>query len=446
MIQLIMPPLLAFALLCIITQKPVHAQEVLRLEEAIEIGIDNNYGIQISKNVAGQAANNHSVGNAGFLPSVDVSALRVETFEDSDQEFVDGTTQENRGARNTVTGAAIELDWAIFEGFGRFAAYNRLGKIKEVRDEELRLSMEYLVRNIAIQYFEITRRSEQVANLESNIEVSEERVDIEEAKVEIGSGSEYDLLQARSDLNEDRSVLFREQNLLSEAKIMLNELLARDPDTDFDVTREIDLNRNLSRQDLYLKLIAENAELSIARLEKDITHYGAQEIRRERYPRLSLNSSYNYNRSENNAGFFRFNEALGFTVGLTARVNIFDGFSINRRLQNAQIEHKNAELAYESDKLRLESEFLAIFRTYENRLELVDLEEENFLNAEETLDIALERFRLGSISSLEFREAQRTFLAAESRLINSRFEAKVAETDLLNLSGELDLLLMMERW
>jgi len=443
MTRLKIPLLLAFIFLYIVIHKPVNAQEVLNLEEAIEIGLDNNYGIQISRNIVDQADNNHSVGNAGFLPSIDVSALRVETFEDSDQEFVDGTTQENRGARNTVTGAAIEFDWSIFEGFGRYATYNRLGKIKEIRDEELRLNMENLVRNIAIQYFDITRRSEQVRNFESNIEVSVERVEIEEAKVDIGSGSEYDLLQARSDLNEDRSVLFREMNSLSEAKIMLNELLARDPDTDFDVTREIDLNRNLSRENLFQQLIAENAELSIARLEMDITRYEIREIRGERYPQLSLNSSYNYNRSENNAGFFRFNEALGFTVGLTARVNIFNGFNINRRIQNAHIDQKNAELGYEHDRLRLESEFLATYRAYRNSLDLVDLEEENFLNAEETLDIALERFRLGSISSLEFREAQRTFLAAEDRLINSRFEAKVAETELLNLSGELDMLFMI---
>ncbi|CAN5375254.1 TolC family protein [soil metagenome] len=442
MIRLIMPFLLAFAILLILIQKPVSAQEVLTLEEAIEIGLEKNYGIQISQNIREQASNNHSLGNAGFLPSLDLNGFRVETIEDSDLEFADGTTQENRGARNTVTGAAIELDWTIFDGLTMFASYDRLGSLREVRDEELRLNMENLVRTIAIQYFEVIRLSEQVRNLESNLEVSEERIEIEEAKVEIGSGSEYDLLQARSDMNEDRSVLFRILNSLSESKIALNELLARDPEIDYEVNREINLNRYLSEDELYQKLIAENAELSIARLEQDITRHEMREIRGERYPQISLNSSYSYNRSENDGGFFRFNEARGLTVGLTARINLFDGFNTSRRVQNAQINQKNAELTFEAQKLRLESEFLTIYRTYRNRLELVDLEEENFINAEETLDIALERFRLGSISSLEFREAQRTLLAAEDRLINSRFEAKVAETELLNLSGNLEQLMI----
>ncbi|REL25017.1 TolC family protein [Rhodohalobacter sp. SW132] len=440
MIRLILLLLLAVITSISIQLQTVSAQNVLTLEEAVQQGLENNYNIQISRNLLEQASNNRSLGNAGFFPVVGASASRVETMEDSDQEFADGSVQENRDARNTSTNAAVELNWTLFDGLRMFAGYNRLGVLEEISDEELRLSMENLITDIALQYFEIVRISEQVINLESNLEVSQERIEIEEAKVEIGSGSEYDLLQARSDLNEDRSARFRELNRLSEAKISLNELLARDPHTEYDVSRNISLNRFLSQEELYQKLMAENAELSLARLQKDITRYEIRELRGERYPEISFNSSYYYDRAENDGGFFRFNEARGLRVGLTARINIFDGFNTNRRVQNAHINRKNAELAYESDKLRLESQFLATFRTYQNSLELLDLEEENFVNAEETLDIALERFRLGSISSLEFREAQRTLLAAEDRLVSARFEAKVAETALLNLSGELELL------
>jgi outer membrane protein len=315
-----------------------------------------------------------------------------------------------------------------------------LGKLKEISDEELRFDMEFLVSQIALSYFNIIRISEQIKVLENNIEVSLERIEIEETKVDLGSGSEYDLLQARSDLNADRAVFIRERNLLNEAKISLNELLSRDPGTEYEVTTEIDVNRFLPEEELYDRLMEENAELSIARFENEVSRIETREIQGERYPQISLTSGYSFNRSENDGGFFQFNETTGFSVGLTARVNIFNGFNINRRVQNAQIRRKNAELNLESQKLRLESEFKAIYRTYQNSIQLVDLEEENLSNAEETLDIALERFRLGSISSLEFREAQRTFIAAENRLINAKFEAKVAETELLQLTGEINQL------
>ena len=430
--------LIIFTLLLLSTN--VRAQEKLTLEEAVQIGLENNYGLQISRNLQEEAENNRSLGNAGFLPMVDLTGSRTERLEDSEFRSADGTGRTNEGARSTNTNASLNLNWTVFDGLTSFARYDRLGLLKEISDEQLRFDMEYTVSQIALSLFNVIRISEQMKVLENNIEVSLERIDIEETKVDLGSGSEYDLLQARSDLNADRAAFIRERNRLNEAKITLNELLSRDPRTDFDVTTEIDVNRFLPEEELFERLMEENAELAIARFENEVSQLEIREVQGERYPQISLTSGYSFNRSENDGGFFQFNETTGFSVGITARVNIFNGFNLNRRVQNAQIRKKNAELNLEAQKLRLESDFQAIFRTYQNSIELVDLEEDNLANAEETLDIALERFRLGSISSLEFREAQRTFLAAENRLINAKFEAKVAETELLQLTGELEQL------
>jgi outer membrane protein len=418
-------------------QKSANSQDLLTLQEAVKIGLEENYGVRISRNLREQAANNYSLGNAGFLPSLDLSASRNESVEDSEFESAAGDSQTNTGARSSSTSASLNLNWTLFDGMQMFTAYDRLGRLQDVSDKEVRLRMEDLVADIAFAYYNIIRISEQINVLEDNIAVSRERIDIEEAKLEVGSGSQYELLQAQSDLNADRAALLREMNSLTEAKIVLNEFLARDPGTDFDVEREITINRFLSREELQNRLMADNAELAIARMQNDISRLELREIRGERFPEISLSSGYSYSRSRNDGGFFRFNETTGFSVGITARVNIFNGFDTNRRVQNAQINRKNAELSLEASKLRLESDFLSIFRTYQNSLELVDLEQENLRNAEETLDIALERFRLGTISSLEFREAQRTLIAAENRLINAQFDAKIAETELLRLSGEI---------
>ena len=188
---------------------------------------------------------------------------------------------------------------------------------------------------------------------------------------------------------------------------------------------------------LYTSLINSNTELALARIENDVRALELREIQGERFPELTLSSGYSYNRNENDGGFIRFNETTGFFVGVTARVPIFDGFNQNRRIQNAKISQRSAELSLEQQKLRIETLFESAYRTYQNAIQLVDLETDNLENAERTLNIALERFRLGSISSLEFREAQTTFLQAENRLINAKYEAKVSETELLRLSGRL---------
>ncbi len=423
-------------LIMVVSTERSNAQQLLTLEDAIDAGLQNNYGIQLSKNFAEIADNNRTLGNTGFLPIITLNSSHTERVEDSEFE-AGGDARSTTGARSSQTNAAINLDWTLFDGFQMFSTYDRLGVLRDVTNTELRSDMEALVAQISLAYYNIVRINEQLKILANNIEVSEERIEIEETKVDLGSGSQYDLLQARSDLNADRAAYIRETNQLTEAKIVLNELLSRDPEVVFDVTSEIDINRGLVRDELYQKLINENTELTISRLQKDISRLEIREIRAERYPEISLTSGYSFNRSENDGGFIRFNETTGFSIGLTARVNLFDGFNQSRRVQNAQINQKNAEISYEMQKLRLESDFSAIYRSYENALELVDLERDNFENAQETLDIALERFRLGTISSLEFREAQRTFLQAENRLINVLFDAKVAETTLLQLSGDL---------
>jgi outer membrane protein TolC len=416
--------------------RAVSAQELLTLDEAISIGLENNFGIRLAENRVEIAENDRSVGNAGFLPLIDLTANRTERVEDSEFQ-AGGEARSTSGAQSNNTNASLNFDWTIFDGLQMFNSYSRLGKLEDLRRNELNLEQELLVRDITLGYFNLIRITEQLKILENNISVSQERIEIEETKVDLGSGSEYDLLQARADLSADRAAFLRESNSLTEARITLNELLSRAPAESFAVDSEITVRRELSREDLYTSLINSNTELALARIENDVRTLELREVQGERYPVLTIRSGYSYNRNENDGGFIRFNETTGFFVGVTARVPIFDGFNQNRRIQNAKINQRNAELSLEQQKLRIETLFESAYRTYQNAIQLVDLETDNLENAERTLNIALERFRLGSISSLEFREAQTTFLQAENRLINAKYEAKVSETELLRLSGRL---------
>jgi outer membrane protein TolC len=429
-------PLFVLLLLISFLSDRAVAQELLLLDEAIQIGVENNFGVQIARNLLEQSENNESVGNAGFLPTITASASRNESIEDSEFE-AGGESRNTSGARSTSENAAINAEWTVFDGLGMFNTYNKLGQLADLSDKDLQLSVENLITNITLAYFDVVRIEQQLRVLENNIAVSEERIEIEETKVDLGSGSEYDLLQAKSDLNADRAAFLRETSTLTEAKIVLNELLSRSPSDDYSVTMEIPVNRSLLFDELLQSVMADNIELSIAKIESDISSLELKEIQSERLPEVSLSGGYNFNRTDNSGGFISFNESTGFSFGVTARVNLFDGFNTNRRVQNAKINKKNARITLEQQRLLVESQFTSLYRTYQNTIALVDLEENNFENAEEVLDIALERFRLGSISSLEFREAQRTFLQAENRLITAKYESKITETQLLRLSGEL---------
>lgn len=423
--------------LCL-SDKLIAQDELLTLDEAIEIGLENNYGIRIFRNTAEIASNNRTLGNAGFLPTVEASASRTESVEDSrfETEVSEGVS-ENLEARSTNTSAGVFLNWTLFDGMQMFINHEKLGELEQLGKDELRFQLENTVEQIIGYYVNIVRINEQLNVLENTVEVTRERIDIAETKFDLGSGSEYDLLQARTDLNADRAAVLRERNQLLEAKILLNELIAREADVDFDVPPDIQLNRTLTYDELHARVLEENISLQLARTEQRIANLEMREIRSERFPEIELTSGFNYNRTEGGGGFLRFNETEGFNIGITARINLFDGFNTGRRIQNAKINLKNSALILEEEKKSVFASFLNAFRLYQNSLELVDLEEDNLVNAEQTLDIALERFREGIISAIEFREAQRAFLSAENRLIEAKYDAKIAETEILRLSGEL---------
>ena len=73
------------------------------------------------------------------------------------------------------------------------------------------------------------------------------------------------------------------------------------------------------------------------------------------------------------------------------------------------------------------------FVNYVNAKEVLVIEEENILLAKENLTITLEIFKRGLTTFIELRTAQQSLADAYDRVINARFLAKVAETELLRL-------------
>lgn len=415
------------------------SQSLLTLEEAIRIGLKNNFSIRIAYNQAEISGNNRSLGNAGFLPLVSASASRNSRIEDSRTEFVGNSIpdQDIENAETTTTNASASLNWTIFDGLGMFTTYEKLAELEELGDIEAQLVIENSVALIITAYYNIVRLRKINEVLENTVETSEQRIGIAETRKDLGSGSEYDLLLARADLNADRAAVIQQEVLLNDAKILLNELLGRKIDTEFTVQNEIPVNARLNYDEIVAEALSNNLELAVAKTNQRVTELEIREIQAERFPEIDLNLGYGYNLNESGAGFLELNRSDGFNYGVTARITLFDGFDINRRKQNAQINLKNQHLILREQKQRVEADIRSEFTAYQKYLRLVELEQENLTYARQTVDIALERFKLGTINSIELREAQRTLIAAESRLIQAQYQAKAAETELLRLMGIL---------
>jgi outer membrane protein TolC len=118
-------------------------------------------------------------------------------------------------------------------------------------------------------------------------------------------------------------------------------------------------------------------------------------------------------------------------------MDIFDGNNRRREKANALIDIENRQYRFQEVEQDIKAELLTVYYAYENNLRLVKMEEQNLEVARENLDIALERYRLGALSGLELREVQKSLLDAEERLISVKYQTKLAEISLLQISGKI---------
>ncbi len=414
-----------------------NAQDTLELATAIQIGLENNFNIKISQGQKEIAANNNTIGNAGFLPTLDLTAAQRYTIENTTQKFIDDRVQSRDGAKSNNFSAGAAFNWVLFDGTTMFYTKDRLEELEKQGVAITEAVIQNTVAQIAKEFYTVALEQIRLGLLEENIGLSEDRMDIAQNKYEFGKASKMEYLQAQVDLNRDKSNYMIQQENLAAAKTALNELLGREVTLDFYVVFDPELNTELKYEELRSAMESSNPELTAAQYEMNAARLVQKELFGERIPELGVNFGYNYAKSEAQAGFLLSRQSSGITYGVSATWNLFDGFNLNRRVQNARISAENSQLNYDAIKLSLERELYSNYISYQNNIQLRTMEQANQEVARENNEIAIERYRVGNSSPLELREAQINLLEANLRYLNAAYSIKTGEIDLLTLAGLL---------
>lgn len=428
------------------TAKPqtVPAAPPLALAEAIRIGLENNYDIRVARQDVRIAANNVTRGNAGQLPVVNGNLTRNFNRNNVRQESsARPEASTANGAQSNLLNGNVAATWTVFDGLGMFIAYDRLQALEKSQRQLTRATAEETVATITDAYYVVVRESGKISSIEEALKIGQARIDLTQARVDVGVSAKVEVLTARVDYNADRSVLIQQQEALQTAKINLNNLLGRAPGLDFRPADSIVVATTLTREGVAQAVAQNNPRLLQARLNTEVASFDRRLVRASRFPQIGLTSGYGYNRNINGAAFFgsqlvtNTGRTYGLNYGVVATVPIFDGFNRNRLEQNARIVQEQSNLLLGQTQLQLDAEAEQAWARYQNRLQLLKLEETNILLARENVAITLERYRLGLLAPLALREAQRTQLDAEVRLLDIRYQAKQAEIVLRRLSSGL---------
>jgi outer membrane protein len=415
------------------------AQEQLSLQEAITIALQNNYDIKINKNQVAMAKNNANIGNAGMLPNLTGSYTNGGSIQNTRQTPATGPDRVITGAKSTNNSYGADLNWTIFDGFSMFANYDRLKELQKQGELNARLTILTTVADVITAYYDIVRQQQLVIAADSAMDVSVLRTNIAKTKLQLGRGSKLDVLTAQVDYNTDTSNYLQTKNALQVAKVRLNQLMVRDIGTSFSVNNNIDVDKGILFSKMAEMAEQQNPNVQNAFINQRIASLTLKSVRGARYPSISLNSGYSRANSTSPTGFNQKFAANGLTYGVTASLNLFNGFLQRQQERNAKIEIDNSTLNLNKTKLDVNSQLLTAYQNYSTYLDLIKLEQRNVDIAKENLDITLAKYRLGSIAPLELREAQRNAIDAQNRFIEMQYQAKIAETTLKEISGNINL-------
>lgn len=416
----------------------ITAQKLVSVSEAIELALENNYGIKIISNNKEIAKNNASILNSGYLPTVSSSSGATFNRDNLEAEFANGESTALNGAKSSRYNASINLNYTLFDGLGRYYDYKRLKETYKLSELQARETIENTIAQLYVVYYNVAQVTENVTVLEKTLTISKDRITRASYQFEYGQGTMLNVLNAQVDINNDSINLINAKQQLVNTKRDLNVVLGNVISSEFRVDTTIDFKLNIDQNDLANKVKSNNVNL--LQLDKNImiNTFIVKANKSGYLPSLGLTGSYGWNKGNNNAAsFVAVSTNTGLSGGLSLSWNLFDGGATATRVTNAKIELENRSLEKESMVIDIERNFNNAWDDYQNKLTIFQVQENNIITSTNNFNRTQEKYKLGQATSIEFRQAQLNLINSELNRNQAKYAAKIAELTVLQLSGEL---------
>ncbi len=425
-----------FFLCCISLQ----AQDVLTKEQAVSLALDNNYGVKIAKNAVTVAENNTSILNTGFLPTVTGNAGATYNLDNTEAEFSDSSrpTTILNGAESSRYNASVNVNYTLFDGLGRRYNYKRLKEQFQLSELQARETIENTVLQMFSVYYNVAQLSDNLNTLEETLNITKDRLVRAKYQFDYGQNTKLEVLNAEVDINNDSINIINIEQQLKNAKRDLKLVLGETYSNDFDVETEVQFSLQFQKDSLFEKAKSRNVALLQTEKNIAISKLDINSGRSAYLPTLGLTGSYGWNKSNNNgASFVAVSTNTGLSGGLNLSWNLFDGGSAITRVRNAKINLETQKIQKESVLLNIERNFNNAWDDYLNKLEIFNIQEKNILTAQNNFERTQEKFKIGQVNSIEFRQAQLNLLNVALSRNQAKYAAKLSELEVLQISGEL---------
>ncbi|MFH4964417.1 TolC family protein [Gaetbulibacter sp. M235] len=422
----------------LVVSKLIAQEQIITPNEAVSLALENNYGIKLANNQLEVAKNNANILNSGYLPKVTGSAGATYNIDNTEAEFSNGSVTVLNGAESSRYNASVSLNYILFDGLGRSYDYKQLKERYQLTELQARETIENTIFQLFTVYYSVAQLKENNSAIQQTLEISKDRLVRAQYQFDYGQSTKLNVLNAEVDINNDSINLINVKQQLINFKRDLNVVFGNALTTDFDVDTTINFDVLYDKEALFES--AKNRNISLMQIEKNITisGYDIKSGKSAYLPTIGLTGTYGWNKNNNNAAsFLAVSTNTGISGGVNLSWNLFDGGSTITRVKNAKINLENQQLQKEQLLASLQRDFNNAWDDYQNKLSIYKIQEDNIVTSQNNFDRTQEKFKTGQINSIEFRQAQLNLLNAELSRNQAKYQAKLSELLLLQLSGEL---------
>ncbi|MDX1939629.1 MAG: TolC family protein [Saprospiraceae bacterium] len=425
-----------------------YSQETLSLQQSIEIGLKNNYQIQIAERNLEIAQNSNDWSIAGRYPNINATLNWNNNFVKSNNpaSFFPENTSLSSGI---VPGA--ELTWTLYNGSRIRLTKQQLEQLQQVAQGNVQIEVENTIQSIILAYYQALVQQEQLRLREEVLNLSRDRLEYARVRVEFGQAASFDVLQSQDAYLNDSTNYLIQKNTFENAIRDLNTAMGVDAlSTSYQLTDQLQfVVQTYTLEDLKNRMLVNNRTLQNLFVTRELAAIGTRIEETSQRPQINLrvgltdNINYNIiskqvniNGDERDFSDVRTN-ALNTNIGVSLVYNVFDWGVRKRNIQNARIEEITAQLNIEDQKRTLNGQLETTYATFNNQRQLVEVTNQLVNNAQRSLSIAGDRFDAGLINVFDYRVVQLSYVSAVQSRLNAIYNLKTTETDLIKLIGGL---------
>ncbi len=435
-------------LLFILIANYINGQKFISKEEALELVLENNFGIKVSKNTTEIVKNNSSILNSGYLPSLSISSGGNYTGSDTEIAFPgqfddQGNPIPNRVFEDQETqrfNAGLNLNYTLFDGLGRRYTYKRLKEEYALSELQLRETIEFTTLQLFEVYFNIAQLTESQKISQETLDISKDRLRRAEVAFIHGQGNKLSVLNAQVDVTNDSISLIQVNQQLSNTKRDLNLLMNQPINQDFDVGLDLSFFNSLQIESWLETAEQFNIELLKQKSNSQINAYDIKINQSGYLPTVGLIGSYGWNLNKSPAtAFFPGTNNTTYSLGVGASLswNIFDGGRTLTRVKNAKLSFNNQELIQQETKMSFERDLENALQNSINTKDIFEIQNKQVETATYNFERSEEQYKLGSITAIEFRQAQINLANAQNQRTIAKYRAKLSELQLIQITGQL---------